>query len=24
MITKHMKLFGINQVQEYISGFKEI
>ena len=23
-ITKHMKLFGINQVQECISGFKEI
>ena len=24
MITKHMKLFGTNQVQEYISGFKKI
>jgi len=23
MITKHMKLFGTNQVQEYVSGFKE-
>jgi len=23
MITKYMKLFGINQVQECISGFKE-
>ena len=24
MITKHMKLFGTNQVQECISGFKKI
>jgi len=24
MITKHIKLFGTNQVQEYVSGFKKI
>jgi len=24
MITKHIKLFGTNQVQECISGFKKI